>query len=336
MIYPQGKIIYENLSTSFTNLEELLIELKAEHQTGYVHVSYWDYDGALFLDNGKIINAIAETKGQRITGLDAVSGVMEKSREKEGTISVHSLPSDVVTLLASVANSDAIHQGLTTEFTNLTGLFEKLHADGHTGFIEIVLQNSGGVGMVFFQEGDPVTSILSRNGESSSGPNMLQKIVEMAMIQGATFNVYRADLAASIAEGAEMMAGFELPTLLELWGDILASAERITDSRMGQGIFIKTFNEIRIQHADSHPFLDPFAAEFDYREGAIDVRNASVRQINNGLAACLTDTIETLTAQKPKADIHGSVREAIMHVKESRAETIAKFQLESVLTDLLG
>jgi hypothetical protein len=334
MIYPQGKIIYENLSTSFTNLEELLIELKAEHQTGYVHVSYWDFDGALFLDSGKIINAATELGGERITGVDAVSGIMEKSKEKEGTISVHSLPSELVTLLASVANGDAIHQGLTTEFTNLPGLFEKLYADGLTGFVEIVFQG-GGVGMVFFQEGDPVTSILSMNGESSSGPNVLQRIVELAKVRGATFNVYRADLAASIAEGAEVMAGFELPSLLELWGDILASVERVVDSGRGQGAFLKTFNEIRIHHADSYPFLDPFAAEFEYRDGDVNIRNASVRQINDGLAGCLTETIDTLAAQNSKDDIPGSVRATLMHLKESRAETITKFQLGSVLPDLL-
>ena len=335
MIYPQGKIIYENLSTSFTNLEELLIELKSERQTGYVHVSYWDYDGALFLESGKVINAAVEQGNERITGLDAVSGIMEKSREKEGTISVHSLPSELVTLLAGIANGDAIHQGLTTEFTNLTGLFEKLYADGLTGFIEILLQGGGGVGMVFFQDGDPVTSILSINGESSSGPNVLQKIVEIAKIRGATFNVYRANLTASIAEGAEVMAGFELPSLLELWGDLLASVERTVDSQFSQGVFHKTFNEVRLQHANTYPFLDPFAAEFDYREGHVDVRNASIRQINAGLAVCLADTIKVLAAQSPKADIPASVREALMHITESHAETISKFQLESTLQSLL-
>lgn len=50
MIYPQGKIIFQNLNTSFTNLEEILIRLKEERHTGYVHLRYWEYDAARFMD----------------------------------------------------------------------------------------------------------------------------------------------------------------------------------------------------------------------------------------------------------------------------------------------
>lgn len=336
MIYPQGKIIYENLNTSFTSLEELLIGLKSERHTGYVRVSYWDYNGALFMDSGKLINAVAEIGSERSTGLDAVSGIMEKSRQKDGAISVHGLPPELVTLLASAANGEVIHQDLSTEFTNLAGLLEKLHADGHTGSVEVVIHGDGGVGVVFLQDGDAVTSILSANGESYSGADMLAKIIERASIHGAILNVYRANLSASIAEGAEVMAGFELPLLLELWGDIISSAERIADGISKKGEFVKTFNQIRLQYAEAYPFLDPFAAEFDYQEGHIELKNTSVRQLNAGLAECLTITVETLDAENPKTDLMGSVKDELARMKASRGESVAKFKLDSLLPDLLG
>lgn len=336
MIYPQGKIVYENLNTSFTILEELLLGLKSERHTGYVRVSYWDYNGALFMDSGKLINAVAEKGSERSTGLDAVSGIMEKSRQKDGTISVHSLPPELVTLLASAANGEVIHQDLSTEFTNLASLLEKLRADGHTGSVEVVIHGDGGVGVVFLQDGDTVTSILSVNGESYSGADILAKVIERASLHGAILNVYRANLSASIAEGAEVMAGFELPLLLELWGDVISSAERIVDGVSKNGEFVKAFNQIRIQYAEAYPFLDPFAAEFDYQKGHIELKNTSVRQVNAGLAECLTTTIESLDAQNPKTGLMGSVKDELMRLKESRGESVAKFKLDSILPDLLG
>jgi hypothetical protein len=336
MIYPQGKIIYENLNTSFTNLEELLIGLKSERHTGFVRISYWDYNGALFMDSGKLINAVAERGNERSAGLDAVSGIMEKSRQKDGTISVHSLQTELVTLLAGAANGEVIHQDLSTEFTNLTGLLEKLRADKHTGSVEVVLQGDNGIGVIFLQDGDAVTSILSTNGESFSGADMLPKVIERASIHGAIFNVYRANLSASIAEGAEVMAGFELPLLLELWGDIIASVERIADGFSKNGEFIKTFDQVRLQYAEAYPFLDPFAAEFEYQEGHIELKNTSVRQLNAGLGECLTTTITTLDAQNPKNDLMGRVKDELAPLKESRGEAIAKFKLDSILPDLLG
>ena len=336
MIYPQGKIIYENLNTSFTNLEELLLGLKSERHTGFVRISYWDYDGALFIDNGKLINAVAERGGKRSAGLDAVSGIMEKSKQKDGTISVHSLPTELVTLLASAANGEVIHKDLSTEFTNLAGLLEKLRADKHTGSVEVILQGDNGIGVVFLQDGDAVASIISMNGESYSGADMLPKIIEKASTHGAIFNVYRANLSASIAEGAEVMAGFELPLLLELWGDILASVERITDGSSKKGEFVKTFNQVRLQYAEEYPFLDPFAAEFDYLEGHIELRNTSVRQLNAGLAECLTTTIKTLDEQNPKTELMGRLKDELALLKESRGEAITKFKLDSILPDLLG
>lgn len=334
MIYPVGKSVYQNLNTSFTNLEELLLRLKEERHTGYVHLRYWDYDAAIFVDSGKLINAIEERGEKRKIGADAVTGILEKGKEKDGVINVHSLEPDLVTLLASAADGEMVYRDLTTDFSSLDGLIEKLEGDKHTGFVEVVLKNGAGVGAVFLQDGDPVASILSQNGESYSGLNILPKIIEKVALHGAKFNVYRADLTKAIVDGAEMMAGFEMPRLLALWGEIIASAERVTEESSEQGLFLKTFKEACILHAEEYPYLDPFAAEFKYEAGSIEVKNASVRQLNEGLAKCLLATLETLDSKVAEMDILASAREDLTSIEEIHAEAIEEFKLGSFLPGL--
>ena len=53
MILPLGKVAYENLNTSFTDFSGFLEDLKANSFTGYVRVSFWQYDGAVFMSPPK-------------------------------------------------------------------------------------------------------------------------------------------------------------------------------------------------------------------------------------------------------------------------------------------
>ena len=101
MILPKGEIVYENLRTVYVNLNSFLQTLKEDNFTGYLHVSFWDYEGVLFLEAGEIVNAIEEAQGKRSVGEEAVESIILMSKQKDGRINVYKLVPEMVTIDAS-------------------------------------------------------------------------------------------------------------------------------------------------------------------------------------------------------------------------------------------
>lgn len=335
MLIPKGKVVYENLNTSFTNLNELVSELKDQRHTGYVGINYWNYQGVFFFDGGNLINALEETDDQRIVGFEAVNHVLEKALEKDGTISVYQMPAETVTLLASAIGGEALHKELSSEFTSLPRLIEKLCAQEHTGYIEVTTNDSDGAGMIFMQSGELLISIFSLNGETSLRQGECSEIISFASNRGATFNVYHSDPGASISNSLEVMAGLELPTLLEIWGDILAITERIVQKHASSDTFTNALKDTRIQLSEKYPYLDPFAAEFEYESGKLSLRAASVRQVNQALGECLLETIASIDDSLTRVELQSEVRDALAFLEENRAEEFVKFDLAKALPGLL-
>jgi len=336
MIFPKGQVLYENLNTSFTNFGELLLNLNANRFTGYARVVFWNYEGILFLDNGNVVNAVEETEARRRTGQEAVSSITARAREKDGTISVYALSGEMVTMLASVVKSEAVYENLTTDFTSLDKLIAKLQSEEHTGYVEVAMKDDKGAGIIFLHDGDAIESILSTNGEAVSGAEVLSRIIETASSLGAAFNVYRAAIEDAFAEAPEIMAGFELPRLLEVWQEIIAAAERAADDLSSEGHFLNTFKDTLIERAGDYPFLDPFAAEFDYQDGQIAFRGESVKGFSQGLGECLNATIGKLAAERPGVDLAGRIRSELAAVKERHAEALETFDLGAVMPDFLA
>jgi hypothetical protein len=331
MIIPKGRVVYENLNTSFTNLNELLSELQSERHTGYMRVRYWDYEAVLYFDGGKIINGFEETGEERVFGADAVSGLIEKVQEKDGAISVYQMPAETITLLASAIRGEVVHKDLSSEFTNLSRLIEKLQRESLTGYVEVDIHDVEGSGMIFIQAGDPLTSVISINGETVAGPEVLQRILQTASDYDATFNVYKAELEAAIVDGAEVMAGLEMPALLSVWGDVMSAVERAVAEKIQAQIFQDRFKDVRIENAESHPFLDPFAAQFKFEDGKVEVQGASARQLNQGLSECLLETVHSLDEESSNIDLIQPIREAMTFLIESRSEELERYGIPALL-----
>lgn len=336
MILPKGQTVYENLNTSFTSFGELLLDLKRNSLTGFVQVSFWEYEGVLFLDSGTIVNGVEEARGRKTTGQGAVNNITRKVQEKDGTISVYGLSAEMVTMLASMTRSEVVYKDLSTDFTSLEQLVAKLQSEGHTGYVEVAMKDGKGVGIIFLQDGDAIESILSINGNAISGAQVLRRVVESASALGAAFNVYKAAVEEAFDESAEIMARFELPQLLEVWQEIIATVERTADGLFSEGHFLNTFKDTLIERVEDYPFLDPFAAEFGYKDGQIAFRGESVTNLSQALGECLSATIGKLDAEVSDVDFSARIRTGLAAVKETHAAAIEKFALETTMPEYMA
>jgi hypothetical protein len=334
MILPKGRAEYESLNTSFVDFGGLMQDLKANGFTGYVRVSFWEYEGVLFVDNGTIINGIEETAHAQSTGQQAVRGIMDQAEEKNGSVSVYSLTADMVTMLASVLESEVVHKDLNTDFSDLGQLVAKLQSEGHTGYVEVALKGGKGSAMILLRSGEIAESMLSSGSEVISGTQALPHIIEAASSVGAVFNVHRTALEGAFENTGEILVALELPQLLTLWQNVVAAVERIVDGHAGKGSFLDAFKDSLIESAEEYPFLDPFAGEFDYRDGLITYSGQASEGLSRALGRSLGATVSRMADSLPGVDLVADVRKELALVVEERADAVQRYGLMDVMPEL--
>jgi hypothetical protein len=336
MIFPKKDAVYQNLNTSFTNFGELLVDLKENTFTGVVQVSYWEYEGILLLDNGNIVNAIEEINGKVISGQEAVTKVTNKAKEKDGAVSVYPQKDEMVTMLASIAKSEVVFKDLSTEFTSLDALITKLRTEEHTGYIEVSFQGNQQKGYIFLLAGKVIDALLSARGEEISGPAVINRILDLTTGSTATFSVFKAGVEEALSESEMIKVSFNLPQLLEVWGAVINAVESATDNQMGKEEFLNTFKDTLIANADEYPFLDPFAAKFQYKNGSVTFTGEVTKNFSQAIGKSLWDTVETLAEQAALdgKDLFGPIRTSLDSVAAKYRDQIDRFNIKGLLPEL--
>ncbi len=338
MIFPKGEVVHKNLSTSYTNLNGLLLSLKSEDFSGYVKIGFLDYEAILFMDSGDIINAIEQSGDKKRFGQRAISSIVSKAKEQDGMINVYQLSPEMVTVLASTLKREILYKDLSTDFTSLQRLIRKLGDARHTGYIEIALKSGRGTGVIFFQEGEPLETILTaEDGTLISGTNLLNKILEEAQGAGAVFNVYRANLPTSSDHMTEIGEGGDLGDLLRVLQDTISTIETVVDGLIKKGIFSSELRRALVKKSNEYPFLDPFAAEFRYKDGKIVFTGKTdIHELTRGLGECLGLTIEALSYQFSKQEILHQVKGELDQIKADFGKEIKRFNLKATMPDIFG
>jgi len=339
MILPKGEMVHENLRTSFVDLNSFLQTLKEDNFTGYVQVSFWDYEGILFLEAGEIVNAFEEAQGRRRGGEEAVENIIRMSKQKDGRINVYRLAPEMVTILASTSMKEATYKDLSTEFTSLDKLMEKLNKESHSGYIDIMLSDGKGGGIIVFQEGEVVEAVMSDEKSGGVyGKDMLNKIIDDVQERGATFNVYRAGLESSGSERTGIMQASDLQGVIEVMQEVMGTIESLFDGlTKRQGSFRDNFNRAQVEKSDDYPFLDPFAAEFEYRGGEIKFSGKITAEVFvQGIRDCIEVTLVNIPVEMAKDELYRKVRSALQPTVTKFGEKIDDLGLKSSMSKFLS
>lgn len=338
MMFPKDRTLYANLNTSFTSFEALIGDLQERKLTGYVEVSAQGYTGTLLLSEGEIVNAQEVTGDRRLVGPAASRGVMERAAGRDGMINVYSAFPDVVLLLHRLMDSRPLYRDLTSAFTSLDRLIAKLRSDGLTGYVEVHVAEDAGVGIIYLAGGEPVESVFNVAQEMANGQDALNAIVNSVNAHGGTFNVF-------VEAGQQPVAGTPPPApaqegyrveLIAFWEDVISRVESVADGLSKPGRFLLAFKEVLVSRAVTYPFLDPFAAEFNYAGGHISFDRPLPDDFSKALADCLSDAIAKLAFQLKRADLEAKVRSRLEGVSEKHAAVIDRFGLHDDVQELVA
>jgi len=323
MVIPKGKAVHEDLSTSYTDIHELLSDLSQNSFTGYCQVNFWEYRGTLFLDRGRIINALEEIGDNKIPGERAIKNILARATQKDGTVSVYVLSDEMVATLASVLNSKVKYRDLTTELTSLEKLISKLKKEEHSGYVEVLLNNDSGNGCIYFQDGRAMESVFrASDGEIISGPSGLKKILGLSTEVGAIFNVYESDLASIMMEDTSVTEEAIL-----LFQETLNALEDAINVKFGTGNFSDEFKRMLATNANKYLFLDPFAGEFVYKDRKLSFDGETVLdEFTTGVCDVIAQTVEHFRAKDET--VLESIASRIQPLKEQHIELIDRLQVD--------
>lgn len=333
MLFPKGQPTYENLNTSFTQLDAMLSELKNSQFTGYVQLTAWEYDGILLFDTGNLVNATEQQQDQRRHGPDAAEGIARKSRAKDGALSVYRMPPETIQLLANLFNSEALYKDLSSDLIGLDKLIAKLQSEKHTGFIEINLPQSKHAASIYLRDGQIVASVYLAHGATASQDKAPDEIVLATLDDPALFTVYRADLAHAYGDAVNFADSFARQDMLALWQRVLQSIETTLNDKTGA--FNTAFKRACNTNAAAYPFLDPFAGELEYKAGALKFAGqASVAQFNAGMSKTLAQALRDLATQPAHKQWLNKLKPMAAELKTAYGSRLTQVGLTDALPEL--
>ena len=349
MIFPRGEVVHRNLSTAYTDFPALLSTLKSGDFSGIIEIEFPESKGAIFVESGETLNAEAKigADSKRMIGQEAIQTLMALSNQKEGVINIYRLSPERVAIVASNLQHEILFKGLSTDFTRLDRLLLKLREDKHNGFIEVLTKEHQAMGVLFLEGGEPVEMFTTpESGPSVFGRKSIPIFVENAIKQGAIFDVYRSQgkiLKKEIKEIKEIKEkkvpgrAEGLKELIPILQEVLSQAEKLVDgASRKKGLFHKLFKESLVEKSEEFTFLDPFAGEFDYREGAIQFTGEiGVKDFSKGIVECLVATLSLLEKELPKDKILPlKLKAGIESSLEQHGEALKRLGVEAITSSI--
>lgn len=218
---------------------------------------------------------------------------------------------------------------------------------------------------------------LPKTGPSVFGRMSIPIFIENAAKQGAYFNVYGRKNGAPLSEGILSAQITEDPVIpqndppqmeasvisseeaelkeaelkeaereegenswqdvLSLCEEFLSKAEGLVDHLTSEGTFRKTFKRALIQRAEEFGFLDPFAGEFEYREGVLRFTGTTEKtEFVRGLVECFRTTLFLFEDELPKQKmVPLKLKAGIESFIASHKTALKKHDLESSIASLI-
>jgi hypothetical protein len=346
MILPKGEVVHRNLSTAYTDFPALLSTLKTGDFSGIIEIEFPENNGVIFVDAGEIINAEVKMKGnsKRIIGQEAVQTLLDLSNQKDGVINIGRLSPEQAAIVASNLQHEVLFKGLSTDFTRLDKLLLRLRGEKHHGFVEVLTKEHQMMGVLFLDGGEPVEMFTTpESGPSVFGRKSIPLFVENAIKKGAIFDVFKSqgkilkEEVKEIKETKVPRRGEEPKGLIPIFQDILSYAEKLVDgSSRRKGLFQKVFKESLIENSEEFNFLDPFAGEFQYRDGTIQFTGeAEEKDFAKGIIACLMTALSHLEKELPKDKILPlKLKTGIESSLEQHRETLKRFGVDAITSSI--
>ncbi|RNC67563.1 MAG: GTPase-activating protein [Desulfuromonadales bacterium] len=177
-LLPKGNPLYENIAAAKVKLPEMFEKLKGGSFTGYLNFTFPAATAILFFEAGKLISAMLDREGKRLTGFEAIAGVCTLIFAGGGTLSVYKLSKDLTMCLHAMIHGDVLYQGQELKLIDIKGLLEKLKAQRLNGCLRIYTDDR--TALIFYKEGAPLGFFHDGSTDIETSASESQKIAGLS------------------------------------------------------------------------------------------------------------------------------------------------------------
>lgn len=184
LLLPKGNPLYENIAAAKVKLPDMFEKLKAGAFTGYLNFTFPTATSVLFFEAGKLISAMHEQEGRRLTGFEAIAAVCTLIFSGGGSLSVYKLSKDLTMCLHAMIHGDVLYSGQELKLIDIKGLLEKMKAQRLNGCLRIYTDSR--TALIFYKEGAPLGFFHDGSTDIETSATESQKI---AGLPGAKIDV---------------------------------------------------------------------------------------------------------------------------------------------------
>jgi hypothetical protein len=268
-IIPKEKPIIENLNSYYLDVKRMFEHYQGELGSGGVHFKSSTSEGIIFFDKDDFLNGVFRDKEGPVEGNVAIKRLLTGALNTNYTIDIYKIDPDEVYFWANLPAAEEVYRNLTTDFTDLEGLIKKMCAERLTGFIDVAIGKGQEGGLIFFNNGEIVGGSYSwGNGRLNGSAENQERLIEKTRAMGGIFQVCKIPLEKNRgAEPSSEVAPGCSPEMLDALAYLLSMIENLFQTtKKTKKDFGTLLKSKFLQKADRYPFLDPFAAEFEYAD----------------------------------------------------------------------
>ena len=298
VVLPKDDPLFINLNAYYLDIARLIEHLQGEVGSGGVLFTSYRAEGVIFFDQDEIITGIFKSRDESLLGQPAVDQLLVANDQFNFNVCVYRIGPEDVYFWASLPSAEKIYKDLSTEFTDLDGLINKMGSEKLTGYIDVNFTDPNTRGMIFLINGKMAGADCSWSDDNARGSNDVKDaIVRMTRDQSAVFNVCRIPITRP--EVAEDPTPEPKPVsedvILALEEFLAIFEETVRGLRRSQIDFKKTLKHKFVENAEKYAFLDPFAAEFEYENHQILFNgNATGKELSRGVIFSVLELAEEL------------------------------------------
>ncbi len=299
IIFPKERPVVEKLNSYFLDVPRFIEHYQGEIGTGCAAMKSAGAEAALFFNKDDLVSIILDRRengGARLVTMDEITNI---TTGDNFSVNLYGIEEAFVDYWANLPNATVIYKDLSTDFTNLEKLIAKMQAERLTGYIYVTLSGDNGRGQIFFCGGKCLGASHSwEKWRLSTAGNLWYTLMSKASDVGAVFNVLRLPLEGAPESGRPSDGsadGNGRQTVIEMLTDLLNVLEaEVEAERRIKGDFRVLLKKKFVEKAETYPFLDPFAAEFDYRNRRIEC-HPEVR--DGDVLAGVSEAVRELSAE---------------------------------------
>ncbi len=277
-VIPKGKPVLTNLNTYYLNIKNLIEHFQGELGSGGIFFTSNAGKGVLFFDEFDVVSGYIQNRDSELSGQAAIEFLLDPPSGYNYLVSIHAMEPEDVYYWTQISSAQVIYDNLSSTFTDIGALIQKLKLERLTGYIDVSIKRGGARGMLFMLNGQIVGDRLSwANMKNSAGDNALKELIMKVKSNGAVFRVFKISSETSSSKAispdpaqphSPNSNSEQVLRMLEELLNILE--ETISNNRKNAVRFGTVLKKKWVEMADQYPFLDPFAGELIYENGALE------------------------------------------------------------------